>query len=99
MHDEQLIERLFRDAREDIADDGFSRGVMRRIEMLRRARRWVLGTAAVAGATIATPPLVHVVFDAGFNAVLPHIGAPVVDVVAMCATALALWFFCVSVES
>jgi hypothetical protein len=76
---------------------------LRRIDLLRRRRRLVIGGFAAAGAMIAGPPLIRLPLAA--NLTLPiHFAVPVVfpavaPVIASCAAVVALWLLCVGAES
>jgi len=82
MSDDDALQRLFRDG--DVADEGFTRTVMLRVNHLRRRRRVVLGSAAAVGAAVAVPALWHA---------WPAL------VTALCVSTAALWVVTVSVEA
>ena len=41
MSDEEVLRQLFQAEKDNVVDDGFTRGVMQRVELLRRRRRLV----------------------------------------------------------
>lgn len=99
MSDEDILRQLFRDARPDIADAGFARDAVQRVGRMRQRRRVVLGTAAVAGAIIAVPALMQAVHALAASETWLHVGAPAINIVALCACAVSLWLGSVCVEA
>jgi hypothetical protein len=98
MSDDDALQRLFRDG--DVADEGFTRTVMLRVNHLRRRRRVVLGSAAAVGAAVAVPALWHALPALATAAPWTHLfGASALGVTALCVSAAALWVVTVSVEA
>ena len=96
---DERLRRLFHDAAPGIADDGFARDVMHRIERIRRRRRVVLGAAMAAGAAIAGPALLHGLGAlAGSAAWTQLVALEATPVAALCACVAALWLVSVGAE-
>ncbi len=91
MSDEETLRQLFQATRDDVVDDGFTRGVMQRVDRLRRRRRLVLGSAAAVGAAVSVPALWQAVQTL---AVVPwtHLAnQSVINATVLCVGAAALW--------
>ena len=99
MSDEDALRRLFSAAENRVADDGFTRNVMQRVDRLRQRRRLVLGGAAAAGAAVAVPALWHAMQTFAVAPWTHIVGTPVVNATALCAGAAVLWVISVAVES
>ena len=97
MHEDDVVTRIFREARAEVADAGFSRAVIKRIERERRRRgAFVLGSAVV-GATIAGPALLRAAATLGQT--LPIHLSISAGIAVLCAGVLALWLTFVGSES
>lgn len=105
MSDEEALRQLFQGqlfqaTRDDVADDGFTRGVMQRVDRLRRRRRLVLGSAAAAGAAIAVPALWQAIQSLAVAVPWAHLAsAPGFNVTVLCVSAAALGALSISVEA
>ena len=101
MSDEEALRRLFQATQhDDVVDNGFTRGVMQRVDRVRRRRRLVLGSAAAAGAAVAVPALWQA-FQALVVAVpWAHLAnASAFNATVLCVGAAALWVVSISVEA
>ncbi len=100
MSDEDALRQLFREARPEVADAGFARDIVQRIDRMQRRRRVVLGTAATAGAVVAVPAVFPAVHALATSETWMHFaGAPAINIVALCACAVSLWLVSVCVEA
>jgi hypothetical protein len=100
MSDEDALRQLFREPPLEIADDGFTKHVMQRVDRLRRRRRYVIGGAGAAGAVVAVPALLHATQAFAASAPWAHLaGASAINVVALCLVAATVWLVTVGVEA
>jgi hypothetical protein len=100
MSDEEVLRQLFQAAHDDVVDDGFTRSVMQRVELLRRRRRLVLGSAAAVGAAVAVPALWQVVQTLAVAVPWAHLASvSAFNVTVLCLSAAALWLLSISAEA
>lgn len=99
MSDEEVLRQLFQATRDDVEDDGFTRGVMQRVDRLRRRRRLVLGSAAAVGAAVSVPALWQAVQTLAVAVPWAHLAnQSVINATALCVGAAALWVLSITAE-
>jgi hypothetical protein len=100
MSDEEALRRLFQATHDDVVDDGFTHGVMQRVDRLRRRRHLVLGSAAAVGAVVAVPALWQAMQTLAVAVPWAHLAsASALNATVLCVGAAALWVLSISVEA